>query len=76
MSANAHTGLNALQFKAIDGLQIRFAFSEKQDGVPILLLSPWPESIYAFRPGTHFPSWARSSQWICPDSVALKAART
>jgi pimeloyl-ACP methyl ester carboxylesterase len=50
MSVNAHTGLNRLQFKAIDGLQIRFAVSEKKDGVPILLLSPWPESIYAFLP--------------------------
>src|SRR5271156_3986593 len=50
MSANTNTGLNALQFKTIDGLQIRFAISEKKDGDPILLLSPWPESIYAFLP--------------------------
>jgi pimeloyl-ACP methyl ester carboxylesterase len=50
MSANTNTGLNALQFKTIDGLQIRFAVSEKNDGDPILLLSPWPESIYAFLP--------------------------
>jgi pimeloyl-ACP methyl ester carboxylesterase len=50
MSANTKTGLNALQFKTIDGLQIRFATSEKKDGDPILLLCPWPESIYAFLP--------------------------
>src|SRR5271170_6548780 len=50
MTTRTDTGLNALQFKTIDGLQIRFAVSEKKDGVPILLLSPWPESIYAFLP--------------------------
>ena len=33
----------------IDGLQIRFARSGRTDGVPVLLTSPWPESIYAFR---------------------------
>lgn len=33
----------------IDGLQIRYAHSGKSDRVPVLLTSPWPESIYAFR---------------------------
>ncbi len=33
----------------IDGLDIRFARSGKSDGIPVLLTSPWPESIYAFR---------------------------
>jgi pimeloyl-ACP methyl ester carboxylesterase len=49
MTAN-NTGLTSTQFKTIDGLQIRFAKNEKRDGDPILLLSPWPESIYAFLP--------------------------
>ena len=40
MSGSADTGLNALQFKTIDGLQIRFAVSEKKDGVPILREGP------------------------------------
>jgi len=44
------TGLQASEFKAIDGLRIRFATNSKQDGVPILLLSPLPESILAFLP--------------------------
>jgi pimeloyl-ACP methyl ester carboxylesterase len=57
MSANPNTGLNALQFKTIDGLQIRFALSEEKNGDPILLLSPWPESIYAF-----LPTWDRFSR--------------
>lgn len=33
----------------IDGLQIRFARTGKTEGIPVLLTSPWPESIYAFR---------------------------
>jgi hypothetical protein len=33
----------------IDGLDIRLARSGATDGVPIMLTSPWPESIYAFR---------------------------
>jgi len=33
----------------IDGLQIRFARAGKTEGIPVLLTSPWPESIYAFR---------------------------
>jgi pimeloyl-ACP methyl ester carboxylesterase len=33
----------------VDGLEIRFTRGGQSDGVPILLTSPWPESIYAFR---------------------------
>jgi pimeloyl-ACP methyl ester carboxylesterase len=33
----------------IGGLEIRLARSGRSDGIPILLTSPWPESIYAFR---------------------------
>ena len=44
------TGLHALQYKTIDGLQIRFATNDKTDGDPILMLSPLPESILAFLP--------------------------
>jgi len=32
----------------IDGLRIRMSRSGRSDGVPLLLTSPWPESIYAF----------------------------
>ncbi len=31
------------------GLKIRLARGGRSDGIPILLTSPWPESIYAFR---------------------------
>src|ERR1700683_1243527 len=44
------SGLFGPQFKNIDGLKIRFATNDKQDGEPILLLSPLPESILAFLP--------------------------
>jgi pimeloyl-ACP methyl ester carboxylesterase len=50
MASKSKTPLTSTQYKTIDGLQIRFAMSEKKDGDPILLLSPWPESIYAFLP--------------------------
>src|SRR5216684_981921 len=33
----------------IGGLETRLARGGRSDGIPILLTSPWPESIYAFR---------------------------
>jgi len=42
----------------IGGLKIRLARGGRSDGIPILLTSPWPESIYAFR-------------GICPRSRSL-----
>jgi len=50
MATKSNTALTSTQYKTIDGLQIRFAKNQKKDGEPILLLSPWPESIYAFLP--------------------------
>ena len=50
MAVRNNIGLASTHFKNIDGLQIRFAKNEKKDGDPILLLSPWPESVYAFLP--------------------------
>jgi pimeloyl-ACP methyl ester carboxylesterase len=41
------------QFRTIDGLSIRFAESEDRDD-HALLLSPWPESLFAFE-----PTWLR-----------------
>jgi len=41
------------QFCSIDGLSIRFAESEDRD-THALLLSPWPESVFAFE-----PTWSR-----------------
>jgi pimeloyl-ACP methyl ester carboxylesterase len=47
---SSKTGLQSTEFRTIDGLRIRFATNGKKDGVPILLLSPLPESILAFLP--------------------------
>jgi pimeloyl-ACP methyl ester carboxylesterase len=44
------------QFRTIDGLSIRFAESEDR-GDDALLLSPWPESLFAFE-----PMWARLAE--------------
>ena len=44
------------QFRTIDGLSIRFAESEERDD-HALLLSPWPESVFAFA-----PMWARLAE--------------
>ncbi|MCW2663955.1 MAG: Alpha/beta hydrolase fold protein [Mycobacterium sp.] len=41
------------QFRTIDGLAVRFAESENRDD-HALLLSPWPESLFAFE-----PTWER-----------------
>jgi hypothetical protein len=36
-------------FRTIDGLSVRFSESEERED-HALLLSPWPESLYAFEP--------------------------
>jgi pimeloyl-ACP methyl ester carboxylesterase len=44
------------QFRTIDGLAIRYAESEDRDD-HALLLSPWPESLFAFE-----PTWLRLAE--------------
>jgi pimeloyl-ACP methyl ester carboxylesterase len=44
------------QFRTIEGLAIRYAESEDRDD-HALLLSPWPESLYAFE-----PTWLRLAE--------------
>jgi pimeloyl-ACP methyl ester carboxylesterase len=44
------------RFRTIDGLAIRFAESEVRED-QALLLSPWPESLFAFE-----PTWARLAE--------------
>jgi pimeloyl-ACP methyl ester carboxylesterase len=50
MTDSHPSSLTEPRFVTIDGLKIRYARSEPRNGDPILLLSPWPESIYAFLP--------------------------
>jgi pimeloyl-ACP methyl ester carboxylesterase len=42
--------LRDTHFIELDGLKVRFAKSDRNEGDAILLLSPWPESIFAFLP--------------------------
>lgn len=49
MTASLTTSINP-QFRAIDGLKIRYADSGGAHERMLLLTSPWPESIYAFAP--------------------------
>jgi pimeloyl-ACP methyl ester carboxylesterase len=51
-------GLIRPRFRTIDGLSIRVAESDKRDD-HALLLSPWPESLFAFE-----PSWLRLAQHV------------
>jgi hypothetical protein len=44
------------QFRTIDGLAIRYAESDQRED-HALLLSPWPESLYAFE-----PTWGRLAE--------------
>jgi pimeloyl-ACP methyl ester carboxylesterase len=36
-------------FRVCDGVRVRFADGKADSGVTVLLLSPWPESLWAFR---------------------------
>jgi pimeloyl-ACP methyl ester carboxylesterase len=47
--SNDLPNIGQVETAAIDGLQIRFARTGASAGIPVLLTSPWPESIYAFR---------------------------
>jgi len=40
--------LNAACFINVDGLKLRLLRSNSQRGIPVMLTSPWPESLYAF----------------------------
>jgi len=53
------------QFMTVDGLKIRYAASDAAPGTPILLLSPWPESIFAYLPT--WPFWASLGPVIAVD---------
>src|SRR5258705_4843435 len=46
-----------VRFRTVDGIAIRYAESDERQDNPILLTSPWPESLYAF-----LPIWQSLSQ--------------
>jgi pimeloyl-ACP methyl ester carboxylesterase len=41
--------IGEIEHVEVDGLKIRVCHCGRADGLPIVMLSPWPESIYAFR---------------------------
>lgn len=41
--------IGEVTFEVIDGLEIRLARKGTADGLPVVLFSPWPESLYAYR---------------------------
>jgi pimeloyl-ACP methyl ester carboxylesterase len=45
------------EFTTLDGLTIRYATSPKQRAETVVLLSPWPESIFAY-----LPTWQRLAE--------------
>jgi pimeloyl-ACP methyl ester carboxylesterase len=77
MNSTQQSSLCALQFKTIDGLQIRFATNGEEGGEPVLLLSPLPESILAltkyklpdFAMHDYLASYAGSRFWDAVEFV-------
>ena len=41
-------GIESVEFIEIDGLKIRFRRNRGGTGIPVVLTSPWPESLYAY----------------------------
>ena len=39
----------AVKWLEVDGLKVRYLKGPERTGVPLLLTSPWPESLFAFR---------------------------
>jgi pimeloyl-ACP methyl ester carboxylesterase len=40
--------INAASFITVDGLKLRHLRSDTGQGIPVMLTSPWPESLFAF----------------------------
>src|SRR5579863_3972176 len=40
--------INGASFIEVDGLKLRVLRSNGRQGIPLMLTSPWPESLYAF----------------------------
>ena len=55
----------APQLKSVDGLQVRYAETESVDGPTVLLLNPWPESLYAWE--ALWPRLSESARLVAID---------
>jgi hypothetical protein len=76
MSAEAGSPI-ATYFRVCDGVRVRFADTKADSDVTVLLLAPWPESLWAFR-----RIWDRVSAvgrvvtfWIPPREPAMGHSR-
>jgi pimeloyl-ACP methyl ester carboxylesterase len=38
-----------IEFIELDGLKIRFQRNQVEEGIPVVLASPWPKSLYAYQ---------------------------
>jgi pimeloyl-ACP methyl ester carboxylesterase len=47
--ANVLPDIGEVSYLEIDGVNVRLATGGRADGIPVMISSPWPESIYAFR---------------------------
>jgi pimeloyl-ACP methyl ester carboxylesterase len=41
--------MDEIEFIEVDGLKIRFQRNKVGEGIPVVLTSPWPESLYAYQ---------------------------
>src|SRR2546427_6508353 len=57
MSVVSDRDLIKPEFTTMDGLTIRYATSPRAGAETVMLLSPWPESIYAY-----LPAWQRLAE--------------
>jgi pimeloyl-ACP methyl ester carboxylesterase len=57
--------ISASSFIAVDGLKLRHLRSNGRQGTPVLLTSPWPESLYAF--ARIWPSLASEAPLVALD---------
>ena len=48
MSAEAGSPISTF-FRVCDGVRVRFADNKADSDITVLLLAPWPESLWAFR---------------------------
>ena len=64
-------------FRVCDGVRIRFADNKAASDVTVLLLAPWPETLWAFRrSGAESRPSGGWSPSTCLASVTPTAART
>ena len=62
----AEMNFESVRFVNVDGLRIRYMRGEKRSNIPVLLTSPWPESLFAFH--RIWPFLAEGAEVVAVDS--------